>query len=384
MFPKLTGQPVQPSGPISSAPPSPFAERIAATTAEASEPQLKHRWLIIIVFCLFAGLIAETFLTASTSPMDFLLHPIIPPFNVVLYGAFDLLAREILVRRRAGLASALLLGAAYGVINEGVVAGTWYVVHPQGYALIGGVDWVWALSLTIFHAIISVITPIVFIEILFPSIHGKTLLRRRGIVISVLLLVACIFCGVVVLAPQPLLIFFYRMAVLVVAILFSLVALALPPSRSAALVPATFPPATVTPAEQHQAPSVWLLRISGFLAIFAYFFLSMRFPVMVAALLQSRPGGLVIAQGVDGAVLLAFTALVVWRGWSWSRRAGWSPRQNLALLLGAVTFTTLLLNLTEPQMGEAFSTIPFYALLIALTILWRRRATTQQPSPAAA
>jgi hypothetical protein len=35
------------------------------------------------------------------------------------------------------------------------------------------------------------------------------------------------------------------------------------------------------------------------------------------------------------------------------------------LLLGGVTFTTLLLNQTEAPMGEVFVTLPFYALLLA-------------------
>jgi len=321
-----------------------------------------RKWLMIIVFCLFAGLIAETFMTASTAPVDFLLHPFIPPFNVLFYGTFDLLAREILVRRRAGLASILLLGAAYGFVNEGVAAGTWYVIHPPGYIFIGRVDWTWALSLTIFHTIFSVITPIVFIEMLFPSISGKSLLHRQGIVICVILFFGCVFCAILVLAPLPLFILPYRMTVLAVAVLFSLVALALPARHSP------------TPASSRRLPGVWRLRIAGFLAVFAYFALTMLFPVVVAALLQPRPGGLIIAQGIDCAAFLAFFSLVIWRGWTWSRRAGWSPRQNLALLLGSVTFTTLLLNLTEAPMGEVFSTLPFYALLIALTLRWRRRA----------
>src|SRR5262245_15260375 len=72
---------------------------------QAPSPRSTPRWLIILVFCLFAGTIAETFVTASTSPASILLHPYSVPFNVVFYGAFDLLAREIIVRRRAGLAS---------------------------------------------------------------------------------------------------------------------------------------------------------------------------------------------------------------------------------------------------------------------------------------
>ena len=138
------------------------------------------KWLIIFVFCLFAGLIAETFVTASTSPVHFLHEPFTIPFNVLFYGTFDLLAREILVRRRARLASALLLGAAYGFINEGVAAGTWYVIHPQGYIFIGRVDWAWALALTIFHAIISVLAPIAFIEDALPVHQGPSFVASVG------------------------------------------------------------------------------------------------------------------------------------------------------------------------------------------------------------
>ncbi|GEM_PF-7090184 len=64
------------------------------------------------------------------------------------------------------------------------------------------------------------------------------------------------------------------------------------------------------------------------------------------------------------------------------RSASGCRRVRISLLLGAVTFTTLLLNLTEAPMGEVFATIPFYALLIELTILWRRRAATEIPQAA--
>lgn len=349
--------------------PGPPAER-------APRPRPLPRWLVILVFCVFAGLIAETFVTTSTSPVDILSRPYIVPFNIVLYGAFDLLAREILVRRRAGLASALLLGAAYGFINEGVAAGTWYVVHPQGYIFIGRVDWAWALALTIFHAAISVFAPIAFIEIVFPSIRGQPLLRRRGIVTCIVLLLGCLAIAILVLAPLPLIVFPYRMAVLAVAILFSLIAWALPSRRAniAASAPAPNPGAPAAAPTMRPLPGLWRLRIAGFLAMFGFFFLTNFVPTVVGALLPSQPRSLLIAQGVYVVVFLAFSALVFRQGWSWSQRAGWSPRQNLALLIGGVTFTTLLLNLTEAPMGEIFSTLPFYALLIALTIRWRRRA----------
>ncbi|HUY77891.1 MAG TPA: hypothetical protein VMV29_14055 [Ktedonobacterales bacterium] len=388
----------------------------APTIPAPATPRRERKWLVIVVFCLFAGLIPETIITSSTSPLKIVLNPLSLPFIALFYGTADLLVREIIVRRRVGLASVLLLGAAFGFVNEGVAAGTWYTVHNPALIFIGGVDWTWALALTIFHIIISVITPIAFIEIVFPSIRGKPLLRRWGMAICGVLFFG--FALLVALTPlyRP-----YRLSVLAVAVLSSLLALALPPRRASTLTlasampaptaqplaaptypglaatmyptapqpPAYVAPPTTTypwaypppqpamppPAQltSRPLPGLWRLRAAGFVAMFAYFFFIYLFPVLVAAFLKSPPGGLVIAQGIDCAVLLAFSALVIWRGWSWSRRVGWSPRQNLALLIGGVTFTTLVMFLPgQIALGEPVATIPFYALLIALAVRWRR------------
>lgn len=386
----------------------------AATIPTPATPRPPRKWPIVIAFCLFAGLIPETIVTSSTSPLKILLNPLSLPFIALFYGTADLLVREIIVRRRVGLASVLLLGAAFGFVNEGVAAGTWYTVRPQGYLYIGGVDWAWALALTIFHTIISVIVPIAFIEIVFPSIRGKPLLRRRSMVICAVLFLG--FALLVALTPlyRP-----YRLTALAVAVLFALLALALPRRRAptpaiAHLLPSTSavatsvysglapmaypaapqpriylepdattnpspysPPAIQSPAQPatRPLPGLWRLRIAGFVAMFGYFFFIYLFPILVAAVLKTQSNGLLIAQGIDCIVLLAFSALVIWRGWSWSRRAGWSPRQNLALLLGGVTFTTLVMLLPgQVALGEPFAALPFYALLIALTLRWRRLA----------
>ena len=376
-------------------------------------PRHALRWLIIIVFCLFAGLIPETIVTSSTSPLKLVLNPLSLLFIALFYGTADLVIREIIVRRRAPLVSVLLLGAAFGFVNEGVAAGTWYTVRPQGYLFIGGVDWTWALSLTVFHTIISVIVPIAFIEIAFPFIRGKPLLRRFGIIVCAVLFLG--FALLVALTPQyrP-----YRLAALAAAVLLSLVALALSRRRTPALAfptptptthplaaplypgmayapyvlgaqPSAYPvppmasylsayPSAPQPpalANARPLPGLWRLRIVGFVAMFAYFFFIYILPALVAALLKSAPNGLLIAQGIDAVALLAFAVVVIGQGWVWSRRAGWSPRQNLALLIGGITFTMLVACLPgQIALGEPFVVVPFYALLIALTWRWRRLA----------
>ena len=72
---------------------------------QAPTPHPIRKWLVILVFCVFAGLIAETFVTSSSSPQHILLQPFIVPFNIVLYGAFDLLASLELRPVLGGVAS---------------------------------------------------------------------------------------------------------------------------------------------------------------------------------------------------------------------------------------------------------------------------------------
>ena len=141
----------------------------------------------------------------------------------------------------------------------------------------------------------------------------------------------------------------------------------------AGLISETFVTASTSPP----LPGLWQLRVMGFLAVFAFFFLLNPFPALLVALLKSRLGGLHIAQVIVCAALLAFSVLVIWRGRSWSQRVGWSPRQNLALLIVCVTLTTLL-NLAQVAMGEPFASFLFYALLVALTLRWRCRAQVPQ------
>jgi hypothetical protein len=185
----------------------------------------------------------------------------------------------------------LLLGAAYGFINEGVVAGTWYVVHPPGYSFIGEIDWTWAVSLTLFHAIFIVFIPIAFIEILFPSLCGQSLLGRRGMVSAVVLLIGCIVIALIILAPLPSHIFLYRLAVLALDLGFSLLALALPSGQTAQAASTTStlplyhgaPGASVVSPTARGLPGLWQLRIARKPAMVSYFFLAWVFPVLVAA-----------------------------------------------------------------------------------------------------
>ncbi len=323
------------------------------TTPAARTPR---RWPVILVFLLLAGLIPETIATDSTSVAKIVASPISLIFVALFYGTADLVIREAIIRRPLGTAGKLLLGVAFGFVNEGVVAGTWYTVRPDGYAYVHGIDWSWAVSLTVFHIFVSVLMPIYLIDSVFPSIAGVPLLRRRGIIITTILFVA--FSSLAIFAPH------YRgqrALVMITALALALIALRLPPAR----------PALPTAIQAKPAPGVWRLRILGFLAMLVYFLCIYLLPVLFAAI-GKRLGAPLALPGLQAnAALIALAAWAVALCMGWARRPGWSPRRQLALITGALGFTTLLSLIAPPEraVGEPLITVPFMVFLNVLA--WR-------------
>ncbi len=109
----------------------------------------------------------------ATNPPGFVLSFGI---DVALYGAGALLIREFAVAYRKGWASILLLGAAYGIGEEGFGAHTFFATGGPPVFLLGtyghafGVNWLWALGLTTFHATYSIALPILLSRLWFPAV----------------------------------------------------------------------------------------------------------------------------------------------------------------------------------------------------------------------
>jgi hypothetical protein len=339
--------------------PQPIASVAPVVAAPVTPPAARppRRWPVVLLFCLLAGLIPETIATTSTSVAKIAGNPISLIFIALFYGTADLVIREAIIRRPLGTAGKLLLGAAFGFVNEGVVAGTWYTVRPDGYAFVHGIDWSWAVSLTVFHIFVSVLMPIYLIDSVFPSLAGVSLLRWRGVIITALLCVG--FSSLAVLAPH------YRgqrLLALVVALALAFVALRLPPAR---LAP---PPAS----DAKPAPGLWRLRMLGFLAMLLYFVCIYLLPFLLGGA-RHRGASSALPGLLSNAALIALAAWAVALCMGWARRPGWSRRHQLALITGALGFTTLF-SLIVPQeraVGEPLAIVPFMAFLIVLA--WRDR-----------
>ena len=103
----------------------------------------------------------------------------------MLYGGGALLVREASVRWGKGWATVLLLGAAYGIVEEGLAVHTFF--QPGGapvnalaeFGRWAGVNTVWATGLTVFHALYSIALPILLVQLAYPESRGRRFLEGR-------------------------------------------------------------------------------------------------------------------------------------------------------------------------------------------------------------
>ena len=181
--------------------------------------QNRHFWPVISLLVL-APLTGEL-LSGSSPPAEYF-----QPFTFILltalYGCGALLVREIARRWRLNWAGIFLLGMAYGIYEEGILVESFFNPAWMDLGLLGeygrwlGVNWIWSVGLTLFHASISISVPILLVELIFPAHKDALWLGKRGM----------LTCGIVLmglLPIMPFLIAYYSLG----GILASLVSMAI-------------------------------------------------------------------------------------------------------------------------------------------------------------
>ena len=163
-----------------------------------------NRRLVLYLVAL-AAILPEA-ITGSTPPLNWL-----NPFGVGLlfwlYGAGVLVCRELSIRWRAGWPGILLLGAAYGIIEEGFTVKTMFdpslpMLGELGwYGRWAGVNWVWTVWLMTFHAVFSIAFPILIVEWKWPHIRGRPLLPDWGLHVAMFLLAGVAVLGYTAFTP---------------------------------------------------------------------------------------------------------------------------------------------------------------------------------------
>jgi hypothetical protein len=305
-------------------------------------------WPAALTLFFMAGLIPETVATYNSPPLLLLTRPIVFLFISAFYGSVALLVREYIHRRSARWAGVLLLGMAAGCVNEGIIAGTWYKVGYRGYVLIGGVNPAVAVGLTVFHALVSTILPILLAELIFPHVADRSWIGRRGIAACLLLLVLTSATGFAHAADRAV-----KAVVLAGVAAAVAVALALPRSPD-------------RPASLRSAPSLGRLRLVGAFTIITFYVLFAILPGLIGAAVPSAK--LAPWQAPLIIVMSAFFCLIIATGRIWSSRAGWCRRHTLAIITG-VLIPPIALSIILPfalRTWEPLATIPMLALLLIL------------------
>ena len=150
------------------------------------------RRLAPILFLIVLTPMVE-FLTGSSSLVGMASNiPLLLTFILVTIPVYTLpvlLIREALVAWNKGLPSLLSLGIAYGAINEGLAAKTYFSFFPLSPKLGGGpgvgrwlgINWPWVTEITLFHMIVSMSVPVALSFLIFPETRSQRFFTARGV-----------------------------------------------------------------------------------------------------------------------------------------------------------------------------------------------------------
>ncbi|GHP00104.1 hypothetical protein KSF_101510 [Reticulibacter mediterranei] len=288
-----------------------------------------RRLLPALILVLMAPLVTEL-LSGSTPLGQPIVLAVLLPIYLPLYGAGALLIRELVCRSGRGWASILLLGAAYGFVEEGF--GTQSLFHPTLYhaadwgARFLGINGVFAETVIVIHAVWSVAIPILLTDLLFPARRTMPYMGRFGLVVTGI----CYVLGVALLclvaraffAPgyeaSPLLLSLTALVTLALVV----VALALLPRKAR------------QPVRENSAPHPWMVLL--IIGIGGFIWHAMPFLWHIQPMFSRWP--FVLVPMLSAAALLAGIA---WQVNHWSQAHDWSDLHLLALVCGALACHTL-------------------------------------------
>ena len=135
---------------------------------------VKQNWKPILLLIVLAPFLAEV-ISGDTPLPQFFLPGIFFGYVLSLYGLQVLVIREVAVRWKLGLVGLWCLGLVYGLYCEGLrTESLFYPLSApmeefSAYGLVGGVRVPFTVWISAWHGLFSVVTPILFVEYLFPD-----------------------------------------------------------------------------------------------------------------------------------------------------------------------------------------------------------------------
>ena len=294
------------------------------TNAKQPRRRASPAWLLFFL----APAVGEL-LTSAAPPAKFF-NPFYFLVVCILYGGGAVMVRELTCRWRKGWAAVLLLGAAFAVVEEGLMMKSffdpaWGGLGPYGaYGRWMGVNWVWSLALTISHAIVSIGVPVLLVHLLFPARRNEPWVGRWTFRLLAILFTADVMFGALALTRYRVPSSLYLSAMGVAAGFYLLARIS--PGASMESLPVT----TVTPRHPF-----WFALV-GFVNTLGLFLLPFLLPARGIHSLLVMLAIVLLTTG-------ASTVLVMLCG----RVSATLPKQQLGLAAGVLSFYILLAPIWE-------------------------------------
>lgn len=291
-------------------------------------------WPALVLY--FLSPVVGELLSSSSPPVEFFTVFGLTVMSL-LYGSGALLVRELAFRWGTGWPGRLLLGAAYGIVEEGLMVKSFFDPNWQDLGILGsygrmyGVNWVWSLELTIYHCLFSICIPIVLTELAFPRWRNRPWLRMPGLIVFAVLLLADVAFGFIALTPFRPPIVPYLGAVVAVAGLVAAARLVRPPAG-----PVGIAPRSPAGAPRVLGPRELPFFLFGAVCTVAFFVLNWVVPNT-----KLFPAAVTMAMvcWLAAGFFLGLRELV--------RAFSWTPANQWALASGALAFFVVLSPLVE-------------------------------------
>ena len=145
----------------------------------------------VITLLILAPLLGE--MISGSSPPSEYFQPITFFLLTMLYGTGAVVIREIVRRWKKGWVSILLMGMAYGIFEEGIMVRSFFDPGWQDLGQLAfygrwiGVNWIWSIALTIFHAVVSISISIAITELIFSEKKDTLWLSNKELVLFIII-----------------------------------------------------------------------------------------------------------------------------------------------------------------------------------------------------
>lgn len=146
----------------------------------------------VLLLVILSPVVAEFF--SGSTPFFTFFSPVVFLVYLGFYGLGCLLIREVVSHKKLGYASVLLLGAAFGVLEEGIILKSWFDPTWMGGAITSKVLRIYGFSVlqpfanVVYHAVVSIAAPILLVESV--SSREPWLTKKKMVIVSIGFVVA--------------------------------------------------------------------------------------------------------------------------------------------------------------------------------------------------